>query len=130
MIGTTRFGTVAIVLTLLGVTWLPVPAAPSECEAQIDSELTRQEEGESGTHYTWKVNVETEEDCATIEFELILTIQKPEGEDQTVVRLGRVRLSDGSIEHQMRYELKPDDKLVKWEVVMSSCEPCVLDAPD
>jgi hypothetical protein len=38
-----------------------------------------------------------------------------------------VRLSNGSIDHQMRYEMKPDDSLVKWEVVESSCELCVLD---
>jgi len=102
------------------------PSSSSECDAEVDSELTREEPGEAGTHYTWKVDIRTEEDCATVEFQLILTIQKPDGKEDTVVRPGSVRLSNGSIEHQMRYEMKPDDNLTKWEVVKSKCEPCVL----
>ena len=130
MIRSTRVTSILIALALLGATGLPARAASPECKAKIDSELIREEEQESGTHYTWNVEVQTDEDCATIEFDLILTIQKADGENETVVRGGRVKLSNGSIEHQMRYEMKPDDNLVKWEVVKSSCEPCVLDHPE
>jgi len=130
MIRSARIGAVAFTLIGLAAAWAPVPAAESECEARIDSELIREEQGESGTHYTWQVEVQTDEDCATVEFNLILTIQHSDGEDETLVRLGRVRLSNGSIDHQMRYELKPGDNLEKWEVVKSSCEPCVLDRPE
>lgn len=117
-------------LALLAATGPSLAAASSECEARVDSELIREEKQESSTHYTWRVDVQTDEECATVEFNLILTIQKSDQENETVVREGRVRLSKGSIEHQMRYELKPDDSLVKWEVVKSSCELCVLDRLD
>lgn len=127
MIRSIRVSTFVIPLMLLGVVGFPVFAESSECEARIDSELIREEEQESSTHYTWNVNVQTEEDCATVEFDLILTIQKADQEEETVVRAGRVRLSDGSIDHQMRYELTPENRLAKWEVVKSSCTPCVLD---
>ena len=130
MIRSTRIGATAITLIWIAAAWITVPAAASECEARIDSELIREEQGESGTHYTWQVSIETDEDCATVEFNLILTVQHPDGEDETVVRPGRVRLSDGSIDHQMRYQMVPDDNLVKWEVVKSSCELCVLDHPE
>lgn len=122
-----RISVTTIALALLGAAWLPAVVASSECDAEVDSELTREEPGEAGTHYTWNVNIRTDEDCATVEFQLILTIQKPDGKEDSVVRLGSVRLSDGSIDHQMRYEMKPDDSLTKWEVVKSKCEPCVLD---
>jgi len=130
MIRSARIGAVAFTLIGLAAAWAPAPAAASECEARIESELIREEQGESGTHYTWQVEVQTDEDCATVEFNLILSIQHSDREDETVVRPGRVRLSHGSIDHQMRYELKPDDKLLKWEVAKSSCERCVLDRPE
>jgi len=130
MIKSARLGTIVIAIALLTATALPVPAESPECEARIDSELIREEEHKSSTHYTWNVEVQTDEDCATVEFDLILTIQKADQEEETVVRAGRVRLSNGSIDHQMRYELNPDDNLEKWEVVKSSCTPCELDHPE
>ena len=125
-----RICALTIGLALVGAAWLPATVASSECDAEIDSELIRDEPGEAGTHYTWQVEVRTEEDCAVIGFQLILTIQKPDGDEETVVRPGSVRLSNGSILHQMRYQMKPDNELLKWEVVKSSCEICVLDRPD
>ena len=74
MIRSIRVSTFVIPLMLLGVVGFPVFAESSECEARIDSELIREEEQESSTHYTWNVNVQTEEDCATVEFDLILPI--------------------------------------------------------
>lgn len=130
MIRSMRIAAIAITLVWLAAAWFAPPAAASECDARLESEMIREEQGESGTHYTWQVSVETDEDCATVEFNLILTIQHPDGEDESVVRMGRVRLSNGSIDHQMRYQSKPDDDLVKWEVVKSSCELCVLEHPE
>lgn len=130
MIKSARLGTLVIAFALLVSTALPVSAGSAECEARIDSELIREEQQESSTHYTWNVEIQTEEDCATVEFDLILTIQKADQEEETVARAGRVRLSNGSIDHQMRYELNPDDNLVKWEVVKSSCTPCELEHPE
>jgi len=124
-----RVGALVITIALFGATGIPAIGASSECDAQVDSELTREEPGEAGTHYTWRVDIRTEEDCATVEFQLILTIQPPGGDEETVVRQGSVRLSDGSIQHQMRYEMKPDHSLMKWEIVKSSCETCVLEDP-
>jgi len=124
-----RISALVIAIALFGAAWLPAVAASSECDAQVDSELAREEPGEAGTHYTWRVEIRTDEDCATVEFQLILTIQPPDGDEQTVVRMGSVRLSGGSIQHQMRYEMKPDHELLKWEIVKSSCEVCVLDHP-
>ncbi len=120
-----RFSALALALSLLWATWLPSAVASSDCDAEVDSELTREEPGETGTHLTWRVDIRTEEECATVEFQLILTLQKPDGKEETVVRLGSVRLSDGSISHQMRYEVRPEDRLTKWKVVQSKCEPCV-----
>ena len=125
-----RISVVAIALALFGAACIPAVAASSECDAQVDSDLTREEPGETGTHYTWRVEIRTEEDCATVEFQLILTIQPPGGDVETVVRMGSVRLSDGSIQHQMRYAMKPDHRLMEWEIVKSSCEICVLNRPE
>ena len=127
MIKSARLGTIVIAIALLAATALPVPAESPECEAKIDSELIREEEQESSTQYTWNIEVQTEEDCATVEFDLILTIQKSDGDEETVVRAGSVRLSNGSIEHEMFYELGLDAKLAQWKVVKSSCTACVLD---
>jgi hypothetical protein len=130
MIKSARLGTIVIAIALLAATALPVPAELPECEAEIDSDLIREEEQESSTHYTWNIEVRTEEDCATVEFDLILTIQKSDGDEETVVRAGSVRLSNGSIEHEMFYELEPENTLARWEVVKSGCKPCVLNELD
>jgi len=127
-----RLGAAVLALVVSATPWFPAAAedGDGECRAQVTSELIRQEEQDTGTHLTWQVHVTTEQACVVVEFKLILTLQKPDSEVETVVRLGRVRLSEGGIDHQMWYEMSADDVLADWKIVQSSCEPCAVDEPD
>ncbi len=121
----------AVFLILLGS---PAALASEDCDAELSPELTRKESGDEtsgeGDRYTFSVGVDIEEDCAEVRFELVAQVQTADGEDETRVEPGQVRLSDGSTTYLMHYNLGPGEDLVEWEFKLTACNPCVLDAPD
>ena len=131
---TSKRSFVALVLAASGLLALAADVAARDCRAEVEAELTREESGEEtggkGMRYTFTVDVRAEADCAVVHFELLAKIQKSDGSDEERTEPGQVRLSNGSISHEMHYTVPPEEELLHWEVRQTKCEPCGLDEDD
>jgi hypothetical protein len=123
------FVKVAVVVAVLCFVGAPVVVAEGDCRAHLTSEMVENssgstEEGE-GAYFLFTVTVTTEEECAQVDFRLEATIETADNEEVRY-KPGRVRVSDGEVQQNMRYQLKPGESLADWKIVQTKCEPCTL----
>jgi hypothetical protein len=120
-------GMLILIVAVVVLCWLPSVLAEGDCKAEVTAELSDRSEGtEEGTgdHFQFTVYVSTEADCAVVHFELLATVETKDGGEEVRHKPEQDRVSNGSIEHKLRYQIAPGEHLADWEIHMTKCEPC------
>jgi len=95
------------------------------CEAEIRGKLARVEPVENATMYVAAVEVDVREDCAEVEFELVVTETTRDGKEITnrVPRKTRVR-SGTTATMKLNYRLPDGNQIKNNELKVTSCKLC------
>ena len=100
-------------------------AQESNCDAFAQATLDTNEQGEV-KHLQFTVEVSTSENCAKIEYDLVLDELLPNGQTKKE-RLPRfVKLNDGSLTEMVRHEIPASFELRSYEAKVVSCVKCDL----
>jgi len=100
-------------------------AQESNCDAFAQATLDTSEQGEI-KHLQFTVEVSTSENCAKIEYDLVLDELLPNGQTKKE-RLPRfVKLNDGSLTEMVRHEIPASFELRSYEAKVVSCVKCDL----
>jgi hypothetical protein len=99
--------------------------AEDECQATIIGTLMREEPSATKTVYTAKVDVETQQACAVVSFDLII-VEEAAGGEQTEVRVPKqVKVRDATpTSLKLDYELKQGRTIVSHRFEQTGCEIC------
>ena len=105
-------------------------AAPSllsqeDCTAYVNATLERSEQGEI-TQLEFDVEVSTSENCARIEYDIILDELLPNGQTKKE-RIPRfVKLNDGGYDEVVEHKIASSIQLLSHEAKIVSCQKCTL----
>lgn len=116
------------ILAFCGVLLLATAAGfaqESNCDAFAQATLDTDEQG-GVKHLQFTVEVSTSENCAKIEYDLVLDELLPNGQTKKE-RLPRfVKLDDGSLTEMVRHEIPASFELRSYEAKVVSCVKCDL----
>ena len=117
-------GIAALVISLLCLTATTV--AQEECDATVEADLESTNEGMEVTNFQFRVDVRVDNDCAQVEYDLIIEELLPNGHTKKIRKPGFAKLNDGSfsalIEHRMSSELE----MLGYEAKIVKCQPCTI----
>lgn len=100
-------------------------AAQDGCEAFVQATLETNEQGET-TMLEFDVEVSTSEDCAKIEYDLVLNELLPNGQTK-MERIPRlVTLSDGGYDEVVEHKISSALQLLSHEAKVVSCQICTI----
>ena len=116
------------ILAFCGVLLLATAAGfaqESNCDAFAQATLDTDEQG-GVKHLQFTVEVSTSENCAKIEYDLVIDELLPNGQTKKE-RLPRfVKLDDGSLTEMVRHEIPASFELRSYEAKVVSCVKCDL----
>ena len=116
------------ILAFCGVLLLATAAGfaqESNCDAFAQATLDTDEQG-GVKHLQFTVEVSTSENCAKIEYDLVIDELLPNGQTKKE-RLPRfVKLNDGSLTEMVRHEIPASFELRSYEAKVVSCVKCEI----
>jgi hypothetical protein len=116
------------ILAFCGVLLLATAAGfaqESNCDAFAQATLDTDEQG-GVKHLQFTVEVSTSENCAKIEYDLVIDELLPNGQTKKE-RLPRfVKLDDGSLTEMVRHEIPASFELRSYEAKVVSCVKCEI----
>ena len=100
-------------------------AAPGmdECSAEVSVTLDRQD----GSELQFSVEVSSGENCAHIEYDLVIEEQLPNGQAKRVRKIRQVKLDDGSLTEIVEHTLAEGHRMLSYEAKVVECRVCELD---
>jgi hypothetical protein len=103
----------------------PAIAQESNCDAYANAELETNEQGEI-TQLEFSVEVSSSENCAKIEYDLVLDELMPNGQTKKE-RLPRyVQLADGGYYEVVEHKIPASFQLTSHEAKIVSCVRCTI----
>ncbi len=109
----------ALLLVLAGA---GAALAAENCSAEVEATLNRQE----GSQLQFSVEVSSSESCATIEYDLVIEEQLPNGQAKRVRKIRHVKLNDGSLTEIVEHTLGEGHGLLSYEAQVVQCQKCDL----
>jgi hypothetical protein len=102
---------------------LATPAL-GDCTADVRATPRTDQITDEAIIKVWAVEVDTQEDCATVYGDLIVTERLFDGEEITSTHRGSRKVSSHGTTYKINYRIAKDSTLTKWEFKVSRCVPC------
>ena len=90
------FGMVGITALAMCLFFAAGAVAEEECDATVEAQLESTDEGTEVTKYQFRVDIRVDDDCAEVEYDLIIEELLPNGHIKKVRKPGFAKLNDGS----------------------------------
>jgi hypothetical protein len=118
-----RVVTILTVLVMLATSIGAVAAAG--CEADIEGEFRKENEGSDHKIYVWKADVTTEEICADVEFVLWVREVDRDGETTEQNHLFKIKVSSREVKSRKVNHVVPlGTEVTDWRFKIYDCKPC------
>jgi hypothetical protein len=98
--------------------------AESDCTATVQVSLAHEDHGDDVKHYQFEASISTSEDCAQIEWDLVIEELMPSGQTKKVRIPRRVKLDDGSLDEMVRYNMPASFEMLSYEGKIVECLKC------
>jgi hypothetical protein len=99
----------------------------ADCKAFLDTELRKKQEDEGSTHmvWVWKVDVETPEVCADVDFQLIVRERTKDGEEVEKTQRLQVKASSREVKsRKVNHVMMKGTAVLDWKFEVTGCKPC------
>ncbi len=101
-----------------------VPEVAADCNATLSIGKARTEQEGTFTRHIFKIDVSVVEQCAIVEFSVILETRKAGQDTQTVRKYRKVRFGTQSLATSHSYTTDPDVDVLSWRVEQLECRKC------
>lgn len=99
-------------------------AAAIDCNASLSIDRVRTEQERTFTRHVFKIDVNVREECAVVEFNVVLETRAPGQDAQTVTKYRKVRYRTRQLTTSHTYTADPDVDVLSWRVEQISCREC------
>ena len=116
-------------LAVLVILFLCLPAnalAQEECDAQVEAEFESTHKGMEVTVFQFAVDVDVDNDCARVQYDLIIEELLPNGHTKKIRKPGFAKLNDGSFAEVVQHRMSADFEMLGFEARIVSCEVCTI----
>ncbi len=118
------------VLSICGVVAVAFIGAGStiaeECDASAEATLGTQEEGLNVVMLEFGVEVDVQNDCAHVEFDLVVEELMPNGQTKKIRIPRTVKLNDGSSTMVVEHRMPSSHSLQSYEARIVQCQLCEI----
>jgi hypothetical protein len=112
-------------LALVAAIPLLTPSAQSaECTARIRATAKSDQISDKAITKVWAVEVDTQESCAKVNADLVVTERLFDGEVITSTHRGYRKVSNHTSTYKVNYRIAKDSTLTDWKFNVTSCVPC------
>jgi hypothetical protein len=118
-----RLLAIAAIALIVGLVALPA-TAEDQCDATLSPSLESENKTDSQTEYTFKVDVSSPANCATVYWNLKTVVTRASGEDQEKITSYVTEVRDGMTTAVAKLLIASDETLADWEIEKTRCEPC------
>ncbi len=101
-----------------------VPEVAADCNATLSIGKARTEQEGTFTRHIFKIDVSVVEQCAIVEFSVILETRKAGQDTQTVRKYRKVRYRTQQLTTSHSYTTDPDVDVLSWKVEQLECRKC------
>ena len=99
-------------------------AAAVDCNASLSIDRVRTEPERTFTRHVFKIDVDVREECAVVEFNVILETRAPGQDAQKVTKYRKVRYRTRQLTTSHTYTADPGVDVLSWKVEQISCRVC------
>jgi len=108
---------------MIGALAPPVISA-ADCTADIRATPRADQESNEAITKVWAVEVDTQEACAKVYGDLIVTERLFDGEEITSTHRGWRKVSNHTSTYKVNYRIAKDTTLIDWKFKVARCVPC------
>jgi hypothetical protein len=120
-------GMIGVAAFAISCLCLTVPAvAQEECEATVDAQLESTEEGSEVTEFQFRVDVRVDNDCAKVEYDLVIEELLPNGQTKKVRKPEFAKLNDGGFSALVEHRMSSDLELRDYRAKIVRCQVCTI----
>ena len=94
------------------------------CTAQVRATAKSDQITDEAIIKVWAVEVDTQEACAKVYVDAVVTERLFNGEVITSTRRGWRKVSNHTSTYKVNYRIAKDSKLTDWKFNVTSCVPC------
>ena len=98
--------------------------AALDCNAATSIRRVRTEQEGTFNRHVFQIDISTSEQCAVVEFSVILETRATGQDTQTVKKYRRVKFRTQTISTGHTYTAPPDVDVMSWRVEQISCREC------
>jgi len=109
---------------MAAIPWLTPTAQSAECTAQVRATAKSDQISDEATTKVWAVEVDTQESCAKVYVDAVVTERLFNGEVITSTRRGYRKVSNHTSTYKVNYRIARDSTLTDWKFKVTSCVPC------
>ena len=95
-----------------------------DCEATISVNRVRTEPETTFTRHVFQIDVSVREQCAVVEFNVVLETRRANEDTQTVKKYRKVRYRTRQLTTSYSYTADPDVDVLSWKVEPLECREC------
>ncbi len=99
-------------------------AVAADCNAEVRPTAKSDQIFADSILKVWAVDVDTQEDCAKVYVDLIVTERLFDGEEITSTGRGWRKVSTHSTTYKVNYRIAKDSTILDWKFKVASCVPC------
>jgi len=114
----------AIAFTAAILTLAPSARAATECQAQVRATAKSDQVSDELITKVFAVEVDTQEACAKVYGDLIVTERLFNGEEITSTHRGWRKVSNHTSTYKVNYRIAKDSTLTDWKFKVSRCVVC------
>jgi hypothetical protein len=106
------------------IPFLTPSSQAASCTAQVRATAKSDQITDEAIIKVWAVEVDTQESCAKVYVDAVLTERLFDGEVITSTRRGWRKVSNHTSTYKVNYRIAKDSKLTDWKFNVTSCVPC------
>jgi hypothetical protein len=119
---------IRIVQTVALVAAIPVLApyarAATTCQAEVRATAKSDQISDEAITKVWAVEIDTQESCAIVYVDAVVTERLFDGEEITSTRRGSRKVSNHTSTHKVNYRIARDSKLTDAKFTVARCVVC------
>jgi len=98
--------------------------AARDCDATLSIDRVRTEPETTFTRHVFKIDVSVREQCAVVEFNVVLETRRANEDTKTVKKYRKVRYRTQQLTTSYSYTADPDVDVLSWRVEQLECREC------
>jgi len=98
--------------------------AARDCDATLSIDRVRTEPERTFTRHVFQIDVSVREQCAVVEFNVVLETRRANKDTQTVKKYRKVRYRTRQLTTSYSYTADPDVDVLSWKLEQLECREC------